>query len=84
MFKNRKFLIPVDKKDFLKREAPFKVNYNHKKQCIHCGNVIEVKNYKVEKKYLDGELCFFILCPNAPECDGTIIDWISVDGGFRK
>lgn len=82
--KKRKLIIPVNKEDFLKREAPFKVKFNEKRHCIHCGKLIEVKDYKVEQVYLEGEKCFLIVCPNAPSCDGTIIDWVSVDGGFRK
>ena len=48
-----------------------------KKECIHCNKVIIVGDYKVFKNQSGFE---FICCPNAPECDGTIIDWLPVDG----
>lgn len=47
-----------------------------KKKCIHCNKVIIVGDYKVFKNQSGFE---FISCPNAPECDGTIIDWLPVD-----
>ena len=43
------------------------------KFCIHCWKIITVGNYKVFKSK-DGEE--YICCPNAPECDGTIVDWL--------
>ena len=43
-------------------------------KCIHCGENFIVGDYKVE---LVGKI-EYIVCPNAPDCDGTLIDWINV------
>jgi len=80
MKEKRKIIIPVDKKKFYKENTPLDIGFNDKRNCIHCGKVINVKDYKVERVY-DGynkEYHYLIVCPNAPECDGTIIDWISI------
>ena len=47
-----------------------------KKRCIHCGEVITVGDFKV---FQDENQFKFICCPNAPECDGTVIDWFDLD-----
>jgi hypothetical protein len=44
-----------------------------KLRCLHCGSIISVGDYKVFKTGWEE----FICCPNAPECDGTVIDWVS-------
>lgn len=44
-----------------------------KKRCIHCDNIIVVGDYKVFK---DKQGVEYICCPNAPDCSGTVIDWI--------
>jgi len=49
----------------------FSININ-----IHCDSVFEVKDYKVYKDKRGDE---FIYCPNAPECNGTVIDWVDVE-----
>ncbi len=46
-----------------------------RKRCIHCDSIIIVGMYKVFSNDLGEE---FICCPNAPECDGTVIDWIDI------
>ncbi len=71
--------ISQDKKEsyFLKNyifENPPKMDSLRK--CLHCGNTIRVGDYKVTIES-DGEE--YIMCPNYPECDGTIIDWMPVD-----
>ena len=50
-----------------------------KRECLHCGETITVGDYKVFKDGLGNEL---IYCPNAPKCDGTVIDWMPV--GYNK
>lgn len=45
------------------------------KECIHCGNIITVGDYKVLKDDTGEE---YICCPHAPDCDGTIIDWFDL------
>ena len=41
-------------------------------KCIHCDEIIQVGNFKVQIiKNVE-----IICCPNAPLCDGTAIDWI--------
>lgn len=62
------------RENFFYRNSPFwhEDNYYNKKQfCIHCYAIIEVKKYKV----VGGLIC----CPNYPECNGTIIDWLPVE-----
>ncbi len=46
------------------------------KRCIHCNSVITVVDFKVYKDKSGDE---FICCPNAPECNGTVIDWVDVE-----
>lgn len=46
-----------------------------RKRCIHCDSIIVVGNYKV---YVDTHGVQYICCPNTPECDGSVIDWIDV------
>ena len=63
-----------DKKLYLKEHYPFRdvPLLNEKKYCIHCEAIITVGNYKVFK---DADGMEYICCPNAPACDGTVIDW---------
>ncbi len=72
----------------INRERFFLENYpflgvpklTDKRECIHCGKVITVGNYKI----YENEVGFqFICCPNSPECDGTVIDWVAV-GLFKS
>ena len=69
----------ADKQKFLNEEYPFedKPKLTDKFRCLHCGEVITVGDYKIFKEHGDDVL--YICCPNAPECNGTIIDWIDVD-----
>ena len=64
-----------DKQKYLNEKYPFtdipKLTDN--KECIHCGNIITVGGFKVFKDEFDDE---YICCPNAPDCDGTVIDWL--------
>lgn len=50
--------------------------FSDKKRCIYCDNVFTVGDFKVFK---DKEGNEFICCPNAPACDGTVIDWFSIE-----
>jgi len=59
------------KKNYLFGNVP---KLTDKKHCIHCNEDIIVGDYKVE--ILNGKE--FIVCPNAPECDGSVIDWFDV------
>ena len=47
-----------------------------KKRCIHCDTIFTIGDYKVFKDKRGDE---FICCPNAPNCNGTVIDWFSLD-----
>lgn len=50
---------------------------SEKRECLHCGNVITIGDFKVFKdELLDAE---FICCPNAPDCDGTVMDWMPLN-----
>ena len=44
--------------------------------CLHCNQIVTVGKYKVFRT----EKMDFICCPNAPECNGTVIDWMPIDG----
>jgi len=67
-----------DKLTYLNENYPFVdiPNLTDTKRCIHCGSVIKVKDFKVYKNR-DGDE--FICCPNAPECNGTVIDWMDIE-----
>lgn len=67
-----------DKQAFINEEYPFEgvPKLTDKFRCLHCGEVITVGDYKVFKDETGDK---YICCPNAPECDGTIIDWIDVN-----
>lgn len=64
-----------DKQEYLNKNYPFEEipTLTEEKECIHCGNIITVGNFKVFKDELGYE---YIYCPNAPDCDGTVIDWL--------
>ena len=66
-----------DKQKYLNENYPFAdiPKLEDKKECIHCGNIITVRDFKVFKDELGAE---YIYCPNAPDCDGTVIDWLLV------
>lgn len=64
----------TDKQEFLNKEYPFgRIELTEKRYCLHCGEVITVGDYKV---FEDETKDKYIYCPNAPECNGTIIDWM--------
>ena len=64
-----------DKQRYFNENYPFAnvPELADRKMCIHCDSKIIVGNYKVFVNDIGEEL---ISCPNAPECDGTVIDWI--------
>ena len=72
-----KEIIIKNKQKYLNKNYDFSdlPKITEKKYCIHCGKIINVKDYKVFK---DDEGFEFICCPNAPECDGTIFDWFDI------
>jgi hypothetical protein len=67
-----------NKEEYLKREYPFGdlPNLTDQVRCIHCDEIIVVGNFKVFQDEMGEE---YICCPNSPDCNGTIIDWISPD-----
>ena len=73
-----KELVITDKQKYLNDNYPFEdvPELMDKKRCIHCDTVFYVGNYKVFKTPNGDE---FICCPNAPDCDGTVIDWFPED-----
>ena len=73
-----KELIIKDKQAYLKENYPFAepIELTDIKVCIHCGQNIKVGDYKV---YKDDTGFEFICCPNAPKCNGTLIDWMDTD-----
>lgn len=65
--------IPLDEKEEFFNSHNFRgLGYNDEYCCIHCNEIIKVSDFKVEK--LNDFL--YISCPNAPTCDGTIIDFM--------
>lgn len=66
-----------NKGKYLNENYPFEniPKLTEKKRCIHCDNIIIVGDYKVFKNNNEE----FIYCPNAPECNGTLIDWLPVE-----
>jgi len=67
-----------DKQNYFDENYPFECppDLTDKKRCIHCDQIITVGNYKV---FRDEDGNEFIYCPNAPDCDGTVIDWIDLE-----
>lgn len=66
-----------DKEKYLTENYPFSdvPDLADRMSCLHCGSEIIVGMYKVFKDEFGEEL---IYCPNAPKCDGTVIDWIEI------
>jgi hypothetical protein len=71
-------LLIKKKQKYLDDNYPFEnpPKMTDKKRCIHCDTIFTVADYKVFKDKRDNE---FISCPNAPGCNGTVIDWFDLD-----
>jgi len=67
------FINITDKQTYLLENYPFRPvpKLTDQKFCIHCFKWITVGNFKVQQI----KRSQLIVCPNAPECDGTVIDW---------
>jgi len=63
-----------DKESYLKKNYPFATVPNLKDTffCVHCEKCFEVSKYKVVVE--NGKE--YIVCPDAPECDGSVLDFI--------
>lgn len=72
-----KEIIIQDKQKYLQENHPTGPvpDLDHEFVCIHCNKIFKVRDYKVIEE--DGFP--YISCPDAPECDGTVIDWIVLD-----
>jgi hypothetical protein len=68
----------TDKQEYLNEHYLFEgiPELTDKRRCIHCDTVFYVGHYKVFRDQSGEE---FICCPNAPDCDGTVIDWFPAD-----
>lgn len=68
----------TDKAAFLEEHYPFTPipELTDVFRCIHCIEIICVGDFKVFKGRND---FLMICCPNAPSCDGTVIDWMPFD-----
>lgn len=66
-----------DKQKYLNDNYPFedKPKLTDEICCIHCDTIFKISDYKVFKDENGEE---FICCPNTPDCNGTIIDWILI------
>jgi hypothetical protein len=73
-----KEIIIEDKQKYFNDHYPFSdiPELADRKRCIHCDTVFIVGNFKVFKDEMGNE---FICCPNAPDCDGTLIDWFPAE-----
>lgn len=67
----------TDKQKYLDENYPFIEipELSDRKRCLHCDSIIIVGNYKVFVDELGEE---YISCPNAPDCNGTVIDWLDI------
>lgn len=72
---------PEDKAVFLKQHYIFAEvpDLEDVKLCIHCDKTFKVRDYKSVIDLFDEEPVPLIVCPNAPDCDGTMIDWMRVE-----
>ncbi len=66
-------IVIKDKQEYLNENYPFE---NPPKlldfvRCIHCDSKFQVLNFKVFKERSIEYIC----CQNAPNCNGTVIDW---------
>jgi hypothetical protein len=68
-------IIIKNKQKYLMDNYPFEdtPKLTDRKRCLHCNEIITVGDFKVFKNEGGFE---FICCPNAPDCNGTLIDWI--------
>ena len=71
-------VIIKNKQQYLNENYPFEdaPKLTAQFRCIHCDSIITVGDYKV---FMNKEGYELICCPNAPDCDGTVIDWVDVD-----
>jgi hypothetical protein len=67
-----------DKQKYLNSNYPFEhpPKLTDKKCCMLCDRVFAVSEYKVFKDFVGSET---ICCPSAPDCAGTVIDWLEVE-----
>ena len=63
----------MNREEFFNDRKPLDVDFNEEYMCHHCEKKIKASEYKVLQEKKGGYR--FIVCPNAPECDGTLIDW---------
>jgi hypothetical protein len=71
-----KFKEIKNKETYFKKHYPFgdRPKLTDKKRCIHCNREFVVGDYKVQ---IDCDI-EYIVCPSAPACSGTVIDWTDV------
>ncbi len=67
-----------DKQKYLNENYPFDdpPALTDMRECIHCGNVITVGDFKVFREETGEE---YICCPYTPNCNGTVIDWLPLN-----
>ena len=71
-----------NKQNYINENYPFAEipSLTDLKECIHCGSIITVGDYKVFRDNTGEE---YICCPNAPDCDGTVIDLLDLQNKPR-
>ncbi len=67
--------IIYDKAKYLDQHYPFLPipALTEKFLCIHCYKALKMGDFKV---FVGANGFEYICCPNAPACDGTVIDWV--------
>jgi hypothetical protein len=75
--KFKEFEYTEQKADYLRRTYPFLEvpKLTHVMRCIHCDKTFIVGDFKVR---IEGRN-EYIVCPNAPKCSGSCIDWQYAD-----
>ena len=68
-----------DKQKYLNEHYPFEnvPKLSDMKCCMQCDLVFKVGDFKVFRDVAGEET---ISCPNAPDCYGTAIDWLDIEG----
>lgn len=71
-----KFKEIKNKESYFKKNYPFgdRPKLTDKKRCLHCKREFVVGDYKVQIDYT----LEYIVCPSAPACNGTVIDWTNI------
>lgn len=70
-----------DEKGFYLRHHCIRLNIPNMEDemiCLQCNSLFKVKDFKVVITTCDccNEYMEYIVCPNAPDCEGDMLDWV--------